>query len=79
MRYDPVSNYTALYMTFRTICPYGTHGMRYERVSKVMHLAVRLQDTQSRLTIDDMETELNMSRRTAERLLDSVGQSFGPL
>ena len=53
--------------------------MRYERVSKVVHLAVRPQDTWSALTIDDMETVLNVSRRTAECLLDSVGQSFGPL
>ena len=44
-----------------------------------MHLAVRLQDTRSGLTIDDMETKLNVSRRTAERLLDSVEQSSGSL
>ena len=31
------------------------------------------------LTIDDIETELNVSRRTAERLRDAVEQSFGPL
>ena len=53
--------------------------MRDEPVPRVMHLAVRLQDTRSALTIDDMETEFNVSRRTAERLLDSVEQSFGPL
>ena len=53
--------------------------MRYEPVSKVMHLAVRLQGARSGLTIDDMETELNVSRRTAERLRDAVDQSFGPL
>ena len=51
--------------------------MRYEPVSKVMHLAARLQGTRSALTIDDMETELNVSRRTAERLLDSVEPTFG--
>ena len=44
-----------------------------------MHLAVRLQGSRSGLTIDDMETEFNVSRRTAERLPDSVEQSFGPL
>ena len=54
---------------FTTFYPYETHAMRYERVSKVMHLTVRLQDTRSGLTIDDMETELNVSRRTPERLL----------
>ena len=79
MHYDTVWNYTILHMSFATLEPYGTHAMRYEPVSKVMHLAVHLQDTRSVLTIDDMETELNASRRTAERLLDSVGQSFGPL
>lgn len=59
--------------------PWGRHAMRYEPVSKVMHLAVRLQGTRSGLTIDDMETELNVSRRTAERLRDAVDQSFEPL
>ena len=59
--------------------PLGRHAMRYEPVSKVMHLAVRLQGARSGLTIDDIETELNVSRRTAERLRDAVEQSFGPL
>ena len=53
--------------------------MCYEPVSKVMHLAVRLQGSHTGLTIDDMETELNVSMRTADRLRDSVEQSFGPL
>ena len=53
--------------------------MRYELVSRVMHLAVRLQGSRSGLTIDDTETEFNVSRRTADRLLDSVEQTFGPL
>ena len=53
--------------------------MRHDPVSNVIHLAVRLQDTRSALTIDDIETEFNVSRRTGERLLDSVDQSFGPL
>ena len=53
--------------------------MRYESVSKVIHLAVRLQGARSRLTIDDIEAELNVSRSTAERLRGAVEQSFGPL
>ena len=53
--------------------------MRYEPVSKVMHLAMRLQGARMGLTIDDIETELGVSRRTAERLRDAVEQSFGPL
>ena len=53
--------------------------MRYEPVTKVMHLAIRLQGARSGLTINDIETELNVSRRTAERLRSSVEQSFGPL
>ena len=44
-----------------------------------MHLALRLQGSRSGLTIDDTETELNVSRRTADCLLDSVEQTFGPL
>ena len=53
--------------------------MRYEPVSTVMHLAVRLQGSRSGFTTDGLETELNVSRRTVERLRDSVVQSFGPL
>lgn len=53
--------------------------MHCEPVSEVMHLAVRLQGSRSGLTTDDMETELNVSRRTVERLRDSVVPSFGPL
>ena len=53
--------------------------MRYEPASKVMHLAMRLQGARLGLTIDDIETELDVSRRTAERLRDAVEQTFGPL
>ena len=48
-------------------------------MSKVMRLAVRLEGSRSGLSIDDMETGPNVSRRTVERLRDSVEQSFGPL
>ena len=53
--------------------------MRYEPVSKVMQLAIRLQGSRLGLAIDDIETEFNVSRRTAERLRDAVELSSGPL
>ena len=53
--------------------------MRYESVSRVMQLATRLQGAHTGLTLDDIETELGVSRRTAERLRDAVELSFGPL
>ena len=59
--------------------PGESHAMRYEPVSKVMHLAIRLQGARLGITVDEIEAELNVSRRTAERLRDAVEQSFGPL
>lgn len=53
--------------------------MRYEPVTNVMQLAIRLQGSRLGLAIDDIETEFNVSRRTAERLRDAVELSFGPL
>ena len=53
--------------------------MRYERLKEIMDLAVRLQGTRGGLTLDDVEAEFKISRRTAERRRDAVEAAFGPL
>ena len=53
--------------------------MRYERVQDVVRLAVRLQGSTGGLTLDDIQADFSVSRRTAERLRDAVEAVFGPL
>ena len=53
--------------------------MRYERVQDVVRLAVRLQGSRGGLTLDDIQADFSVSRRTAERLRDAVEAVFGPL
>ena len=53
--------------------------MRYERIENLVRLAVRLQGTPGGLTLDDIEADFSVSRRTAERMRDAVGAAFGPL
>ena len=53
--------------------------MRYERVSDVVRLAIRLQGNRGGLTIADIQEEFSVSRRTAERMRDAVEATFGPL
>ncbi len=53
--------------------------MRYERVKDVLELAIRLQAARGGITIDEMQEELSVSRRTAERMRDAVEATFGPL
>ena len=53
--------------------------MRYERVKDVLDLAVRLQGALGGLTLDDIEAEFSISRRTAERRRAAVEAAFGPL
>ena len=52
---------------------------RYEPMTNIVQLAIRLQGSRLGLAIDDIETEFNVSRRTAERLRNAVELSFGPL
>ena len=52
--------------------------MRYERLKKIMDLAIRLQGAHGGLTLDDIEDEFGISRRTAERRRDAVEAAFGP-
>ena len=53
--------------------------MRYERLSDITRLAIRMQGLRAGMTIADIQQELDVSRRTAERLRDAVENAFGPL
>ena len=53
--------------------------MRYERLKDIIDLAVRLQGSRGGVTLDDMQQELSVSRRTAERMRDAAEWAFGPL
>ena len=53
--------------------------MAYDRAMDIVRLAIRLQGTGSGLTLDDIQREFGISRRTAERLRDAVEELFGPL
>ena len=52
--------------------------MRYERLTDLVRLAVRLQDAGG-LTIDGIREQFAVSRRTAERMRRAVEHVFGPL
>ena len=52
--------------------------MRYERVADILRLAMRLQGAGG-LTLDDIGSEFEVSRKTAERMRDAVEHAFGPL
>ena len=53
--------------------------MPYDRAADIVRLAIRLQGTWRGLTLDDIQREFEVSRRTAERLRDAVLDVFGPL
>jgi len=53
--------------------------MRYERLKDIVNLAIRLQGARGGLTMDDIVAEYGVSRRTAERMRNSVEAAFGPL
>ena len=53
--------------------------MRYERLTELFNLAIRLQGSLGGLTIADIQQEFSVSRRTAERMRDAVEAAFGPL
>ena len=53
--------------------------MRYERLKHIIDLAVRLQGSRAGVTLDDIQQDLSVSRRTAERMRDAVEWAFGPL
>ena len=53
--------------------------VRYERLQDIVRLAIRLQGAHGGLTLDDIQTDFRVSRRTAERLPDAVEAVLGPL
>ena len=53
--------------------------MYYERAQQLVELAIRMQGSPSGLTLDDIQSEFSVSRRTAERMRDAVEGAFGPL
>ena len=55
-----------------------TRNMRYERLAEIVRLALRLQSAGGQ-TLDDIQQEFLVSRRTAERMRDAVEHAFGPL
>ena len=53
--------------------------MRYERVRDIVDLAVALQAARGGLTLADIQAEYAVSRKTAERMRDTVEWAFGAL
>ncbi len=53
--------------------------MRYEPAARLVRLAVLMQGRQGGVTLDDIQSEFEVGRRTAERMRDAVGEAFGPL
>ena len=53
--------------------------MRYERLKDIIDLAVRLQGSRAGVTLEEVQSDLAVSRRTAERMRDAVEWAFGPL
>ncbi len=53
--------------------------MPYDRAADLVRLAIRLQGSWAGLTLDDIQHQFEVSRRTAERLRDAVEDVFGPL
>lgn len=53
--------------------------MRYERLKDIIDLAVRFQGSRAGVTLEDIQQDLSVSRRTAERMRDAVEWAFGPL
>jgi len=53
--------------------------MRYDQVTDLVRLAVRLQRTPGGLTLDDIQADFSVSRSTAERMRNAVEAAFDPL
>ena len=53
--------------------------MRYERLKDIVTLAIRMQGLRGGVTLDEIQTEFAVGRRTAERMRDAVEWAFGPL
>ena len=55
------------------------NGVRYERLTDIVRLAIRMQGLRGGITLDDIRAEFGVSRRTAERMRDAVQEAFGVL
>ena len=53
--------------------------MRYERLKEIVRLAVRLQAANGGLTLEDIQADFSVSRRTAERMRDAIDEVFGQI
>ena len=53
--------------------------MRYDPATKIVRLAVCMQGRPGGMTLEDIQSEFSVGRRTAERMRDAVGQAFGTL
>lgn len=53
--------------------------MRYEPARRLLRLALSLSATRTGLSLDEIATELGTSRRTAERLRDTLAETFPEL
>ena len=53
--------------------------MRYEGLTNIVKLAIRMQGLRGGMTLDEIRTEFDVSRRTAERMRDAVQEAFGVL
>ena len=53
--------------------------MRYERLKDIVKLAIRLQGLRGGMTLDEIQAEFGVGRRTAERMRDAVEWAFGAL
>ena len=54
-------------------------SMRYDRLKDIVRLAVRLQAASGGLALEDIQADFSVSRSTAERMRDAVGEVFGQL
>ena len=53
--------------------------VRYEGLTNIVTLAIRMQGLRGGMTLDEIGAEFGVSRRTAERMRDAVEAAFGPL
>ena len=53
--------------------------MRYERLKDIVKLAIRMQGLRGGVTLDEIQAEFAVGRRTAERMRDAVEWAFGSL
>jgi len=50
--------------------------MRYDRLENLIRLALRMQGRADGLSLEDVQQDLNVSRRTAERMRDALARVF---